>query len=135
MDALTRKISISDVIRQAVTFDFKNSSEQIMDADSLRSFLEREIPTATADGLILLKLYALPSLYREGNFNRVGIYENDIAALLFAVQPDTDALLSAVSAYLDPNDRQKVQTILAEIQQRIQRFRNSSNTPSNQPKL
>jgi hypothetical protein len=34
------------------------------------------------EGLILLKLYALPSLYRQGNFAKVGIYENDVATLL-----------------------------------------------------
>ena len=42
-------------------------------------FLDRNIPIATVEGLLLLKLYALPSLYRQGNFSRVGIYENDIA--------------------------------------------------------
>ena len=31
-------------------------------------FLDRNIPIATVDGLLLLKLYALPSLYRQGNF-------------------------------------------------------------------
>jgi hypothetical protein len=43
-------------------------------------------------GLLLLKLYALPSLYREGNFARVGLYENDVATLLsyFAQRPDPD---------------------------------------------
>src|SRR5215211_3567319 len=38
-------------------------------------FVEREIPCATPEGLVLLKLYALPSLYRQGNFNRVALYE------------------------------------------------------------
>ena len=38
------------------------------------TFRERRIPCATVEGLILLKLYALPSLYRQGNFARVGLY-------------------------------------------------------------
>jgi hypothetical protein len=52
------------------------------------SFLDRKIPLATVEGLLLLKLYALPSLYRQANFARVGIYENDIATLLHYYQPD-----------------------------------------------
>jgi hypothetical protein len=48
-----------------------------------RHFHERDIPTANVAGLLLLKLYALPSLYRQGDFARVGIYENDIATLLY----------------------------------------------------
>ena len=35
-------------------------------------FAEREIPCATPEGLVLLKLYALPSLYRQGNVTRRG---------------------------------------------------------------
>ena len=57
-------------------------------------FLDRNIPLATVEGLLLLKLYALPSLYRQGNFARVGIYENDIATLLHYYQPDISSLLS-----------------------------------------
>jgi hypothetical protein len=48
----------------------------------VQPFLDYNIPLATVEGLLLLKLYALPSLYRQGNFARVGIYENDIATLL-----------------------------------------------------
>ena len=51
---------------------------------SVQRFVEQDIPCATVEGLILLKLYALPSLYRQGNFTRVGLYENDVATLLHA---------------------------------------------------
>ena len=34
-------------------------------------FGERSIRVATVEGLLLLKLYALPSLYRQGNFARL----------------------------------------------------------------
>ena len=47
----------------------------------VQHFLDRNIPIASVEGLLLLKLNALPSLYRQGNFGRVGIYENDIATL------------------------------------------------------
>ena len=49
---------------------------------TIKPFRERDIPCATVEGLLLLKLYALPSLYRQGNFARVGLYENDIATLM-----------------------------------------------------
>ncbi|HET9908707.1 MAG TPA: hypothetical protein VFQ23_18810, partial [Anaerolineales bacterium] len=44
-----------------------------------KQFMDRTIRCATVEGLLLLKLFALPSLYRQGSFERVGIYENDIA--------------------------------------------------------
>jgi len=48
------------------------------------------IRCATPEGLMLLKLYALPSLYRQGQIERARIYEGDIGALLLAF-PDLDA--------------------------------------------
>ena len=87
-----------------------------------RHFLEQEITTATVEGLLLLKLYALPSLYRQGSFARVGIYENDIATLLHDYSVDVDALYGELSGHLSTTDMAEVRGIVAEIQQRIQRF-------------
>ena len=70
----------------------------------VQRFLDRDIPLATVEGLLLLKLYALPSLYRQGNFARVGIYENDIATLLHYYQPDMPTLLSELSKYVNETD-------------------------------
>jgi hypothetical protein len=55
-----------------------------------------DITTATVEGLLLLKLYALPSLYREGNFARVGL--KTIATLLYYYQPDKTAIAFIPSA-------------------------------------
>jgi hypothetical protein len=85
-------------------------------------FVEQTIQTATVNGLLLLKLYALPSLYRHGNFAKVGIYENDIATLLHYYQTDTDALTKKLANYLSSTDLAKVETIIADIQKRIERF-------------
>jgi hypothetical protein len=87
-------------------------------------FLDRNIPIATVDGLLLLKLYALPSLYRQGNFARVGIYENDIATLLHDYEPDANALLTELANYLSESDLAEVKNILADILKRIKRFKN-----------
>jgi len=86
-------------------------------------FAEREIPTATVDGLLLLKLYALPSLYRQGNFARVSLYENDIATLVHAYQVDLKPLLDTLTKYLSEGDIAELREIAADIERRIQRFR------------
>jgi hypothetical protein len=88
-----------------------------------QQFLDRDIPLATVEGLLLLKLYALPSLYRQGNFARVGLYENDIATLIHDYQPNIPQLIAELGPYVSDNDLVEIKNILSEIQQRIERFR------------
>ena len=92
----------------------------------VQRFLDRNIPLATVEGLLLLKLYALPSMYRQGNFARVGIYENDIATLLHYYQPDMKPLLSELSKYVNETDFAEIQSVVTDIQNRIKRFKNES---------
>jgi hypothetical protein len=89
-------------------------------------FVEQDIPCVTVEGLVLLKLYALPSLYRLGNFTRVGLYENDVATLLQAHNPPIEPLLDELASYLSESDLSQVRQILSEIQQRITRFEKRS---------
>ena len=89
---------------------------------SVQRFVEQEIPCATVEGLILLKLYALPSLYRQGNFTRVGLYENDVATLLHTHHPAVEPLLQKLTSYLSESDMTKVKQIVGEIHERISRF-------------
>jgi hypothetical protein len=89
-------------------------------------FLDRNIPIATVEGLLLLKLYALPSLYRQGNFARVGLYENDVATLLHYYQPDVSALLVELSKYVNESDLVEIKSIVSDIQNRLDRFKNES---------
>jgi hypothetical protein len=91
-----------------------------------RRFVEQEIPCATVEGLILLKLYALPSLYRQGNFTRVGLYENDVATLLHAYNPSIEPLLDELALFLSESDTTQVKQIINEIRQRISRFEERS---------
>ena len=90
-------------------------------------FLDRNIPLATVEGLLLLKLYALPSLYRQGNFARVGIYENDIATLLHDYQPDVSSLLGELSRYVNESDLSEIKGVVSDVQNRIKRFKNESS--------
>jgi hypothetical protein len=92
----------------------------------VEQFLDRSIPLATVEGLLLLKLYALPSLYRQGNFARVGIYENDIATLMHYHQPDMTRLLEELSNYVSETDLGEIQGVVADVQNRIRRFRDES---------
>ncbi len=89
-------------------------------------FLEQDIISATVEGLVILKLYALPSLYRQANFARVGLYENDIATLLFYHRPDMAAVEQELATFVSPSDLQAIRETLAEIMQRIERFRRSA---------
>ena len=94
---------------------------------AVRKFVEEEIPCATVEGLILLKMYALPSLYRQGNFSRVGIYENDIATLIQSYRPDLEPVFEELSRHVSETDLASVREITAEIKQRIERFEKRSD--------
>ncbi len=88
----------------------------------VRQFAEQDIPSATVEGLVLLKLFALPSLYRQGDFARVGLYENDVATLMQAYQPPTPPLLDELARHMSETDLTAVRDIVADIQRRITRF-------------
>lgn len=96
------------------------------DYTTTKQFMNRAIRCATVEGLILLKLFALPSLYRQGSFERVGIYENDIATLMHAFNPKMELLLGELSKYLNKEDIAEAQKIVSDIEARIQRFRKAN---------
>lgn len=89
-------------------------------------FAGREVPCATVEGLLILKIYALPSLYRQGNFARVGLYENDVATLMQTYETPKEPLLEELSSHLGAGDLASVREIVSEIQVRIERFRRSA---------
>lgn len=85
-------------------------------------FREREIPCATPEGLVLLKLYALPSLYRQGNFTRVALYETDILTLMHRYEIDTTPLFEELENHLSTADLDSLRQITDEIRRKIERF-------------
>ncbi len=99
---------------------FKKAHSQY---SQIQHFPDLDIPIVTVEGLLLLKLYALPSIYRQGNFSRVELYENDIATLLHYYQPDVEKLLAELAGYVDGNDLTEVKSILADIENRIKQFK------------
>ena len=82
-------------------------------------FVEREIVCATVEGLLLLKLFALPSLYRQGKFSRVEDYEHDIAVLLREHRPDLGPIYAELASHLSESDLTEVRAVVAGIEQRI----------------
>lgn len=82
-------------------------------------FVEREIVCATVEGLLLLKLFALPSLYRQGKFSRVEDYEHDVAVLLREHSPDLGPIFAELSSHLSESDLTEVRVVVAGIEQRI----------------
>jgi hypothetical protein len=93
---------------------------------TVKKFLDRDIRCATVEGLILLKLFALPSLYHQGSFERVGIYENDLASLLYTFRPNMELLLQKLSRYLNDSDMTEARQILTDIEARIHKFRKAN---------
>ncbi|MBS1252193.1 MAG: hypothetical protein MAG451_01231 [Anaerolineales bacterium] len=86
----------------------------------------REIPCSTVEGLLLLKFYALPHLYRQGNFNKVALYETDITMLLHSYSVDVEVLFEQLGNYLSAGDMESLRTIYEEIETKIRRFDDST---------
>lgn len=86
-----------------------------------RKFAERVVPCATVEGLLLLKLFALPSLYRQAQFSKVNIYEADAANLIERYRTPTEPLLDELAHHLLPSDLAEVRKIVADIEDRIAR--------------
>ena len=89
---------------------------------SRQPFLERDIPCATPEGLLLLKLYALPSLYRQGEIQKANLYEADVAALLLAAQPPVEPLFQELSSHVSQTVLTELRKIVAEARARQRRF-------------
>ena len=83
---------------------------------------DRPIPCATVEGLVLLKLYALPSLNRRDDYVRIGLYENDIATLLHAYRPALEPLLAELGRHLGASDLAAVKKIVPELKRRFSRL-------------
>jgi hypothetical protein len=107
IDLLFTKTKLFDAVRKHHT--------------TIQHFVERDLPCATVNGLLLTKLYALPSLYRQGQFSKVGIYEHDVEALMYHCRPDFGPLFDELGKHMLPSDLEEIRRIVAEIEDRIAR--------------
>ncbi len=78
------------------------------------SFGDRVVHCATREGMLLLKLYALPSLYRQGKLARAALYETDVLMLHQGVEVDDEKLLARLATHLSSPDLSELGAILAE---------------------
>lgn len=84
----------------------------------------KEIIRATPEGIILLKLYALPSLYQQGKQRRAVTYENDILGLLLkSVEVDFENILKVLSNELLPSQISELRNIVEDCQLRASKQR------------
>lgn len=97
---------------------------------TVQFFGEFSVACVTAEGLLLLKLYALPSLYRQRDMQRVALYEADITMLMDRMNPDIEPIFNSLSAHLDEGAMNELRRIVADIKQKISRVRKpSAGTP------
>lgn len=94
----------------------------IQEFATIRQFGTKNIRCVSVEGLVILKFYALPSLYRQGKFERVSIYENDILLLLLNYSVDLEKVLQILANHLLPSDLEELKEIATDIESRIKRF-------------
>jgi hypothetical protein len=86
---------------------------------TVHRFAELNVPAVTVEGLILLKLYALPSLYRQLDWDRIYIHESDIKQLLARYRPPVDGLLQFLKPHMIESDINELRRFLVEAADRI----------------
>jgi hypothetical protein len=86
-----------------------------------QKFAEHEVACATVEGLLLMKLFALPDKYRRGQFDRVELYEGDVRTLLRIFRPATSPIFDELAKHMLPSDMDEIRKIVADIEERIAR--------------
>ncbi len=84
-----------------------------------RDFMGTCLRCATPEGIILLKLFALPSLYRQGQVDRAALYETDILMLLRHTPIEDIILEKQLQPHMTPTDIKALLEVLADIRGRI----------------
>jgi hypothetical protein len=90
-------------------------------------FEELSVPTATVEGMIVLKLFALPSLYRQMDLDRAAIYETDVTMLLARHSPIIEPLLALAEKHVELGDKKELKKIVSECEERAAKLRRRTN--------
>jgi len=90
---------------------------------TVHRFEEIDVPCATVEGLVALKLYALPSLYRQMDLDRAALCENDVTMLLARYQPALEPVLALLAQHVSESDSRELKQIAAETAERAARLR------------
>ena len=89
----------------------------------IQRYLDHDVPMVTVEGLLLLKLFALPAMFRQESFAAVSFQEAEIATLLHDFGPNVTPLLDELSVYLSDGDITEIISIILDIQKRINRYK------------
>ncbi len=84
-----------------------------------RDFMGTRLRCATPEGIILLKLFALPSLYRQGQIDRAALYETDILMLQRHTPIENAVLEQQLAPHMSSSDIRALLDVLADIQTRM----------------
>lgn len=103
---------------------FKTVAEKFA---TTHQFEEMNVPAATVEGLIVLKLYALPSLYRQFDLDRAALYENDITVLIARHSPTLEPLIVLATQDMEPGDKYELQRTISECCERAKRLRQQTS--------
>lgn len=87
-----------------------------------RPYAEQEIVCATVPGLLTLKLFALPSLYRQGEFARAAVYEADIRALSMLPEANLNAAIERLRRHMLASDIEELGRLVADLSRRGEGF-------------
>jgi hypothetical protein len=90
----------------------------------------RRVPCATPEGLVILKFYALPSLYQQGKFDRAALYETDILQLAYNYNIQLESAIKVVASHVIASDLSEIHEIARDIEQRRQRMVRAQPSPS-----
>jgi hypothetical protein len=86
-----------------------------------KRFAERDVPCATVEGLLLMKLLALPDKYRRAQFDKVRQYEKDVADLIEGFHPKVNPIFNTLAPHMLPSDVDEIRKIVADVEDRIAR--------------
>lgn len=114
-------------VRVDLLFTFNPLFETVAEKfATVHSFAELNVPAATVEGLIVLKLYALPSLYRQFQMDRAALYENDITMLMANHSPVVEPLYALAAQDMEPGDKAELKKIISECAERAKLLRQRS---------
>jgi hypothetical protein len=90
-----------------------NQYKQVITVEDL------ELTVVTVEGLILLKCYALPALYQQGNFRRADLYEADLKGLLRISNINEEDIYTELKPFMLQGHLSEVMNLLNEIRYKL----------------
>jgi hypothetical protein len=85
-------------------------------------FLETDFDCATIEGLILMKLFALTSLYERGDWAKIALFETDIYMLYAIERPEIEPILQTLHPFVRTGQFYELRMFIDEMKQRIIRL-------------